>query len=300
MRLFRFPFISMGCPCEIQIEAGSERAANIAAAQALADITRLDEKYSHYRDDNWLARLCASAGGGKRIEIDEETANLLDFADTLHRQSAGRFDITAGALTKLWDLQRGRVPRSEEIDAARARIGWQRVEWTRPYLTLPIAGTRIDLGGVVKEYAADRAAEICRHAQIAHGVVDLGGDLALIGAHADGSAWLAGIKSPAHPQRVYASIELAHGGLATSGDYERAMIVDGKRYSHIVDPVSGYPVESFASVSVIADSCLVAGAASTLAMLLGTSEGAIYLQELGLPWLCIDQAGRASGTLKMA
>ena len=111
MRLFRFPFISMGCPCEIQIEAGSERAANIAAAQALADITRLDEKYSHYRDDNWLARLCASAGGGKRIEVDEETANLLDFADTLHRQSAGRFDITAGALTKLWDLQRGRVPR---------------------------------------------------------------------------------------------------------------------------------------------------------------------------------------------
>ena len=300
MRLFRFPFSSMGCPCEIQIEAGSERAANIAAAKAQADIARLDVKYSHYRDDNWLAHVCASAGSGKLIEVDEETANLLDFADTLHRQSAGRFDITAGALTKLWDLQSGRVPRSAEIDAARARVGWQRVEWTRPYLTLPIAGMRIDLGGVVKEYAADRAAEICRNAQIAHGVVDLGGDLALIGAHADGSAWLAGIKSPANPQKVYASIELARGGLATSGDYERAMIVDGKRYSHIVDPVSGYPVESFAGVSVIADSCLVAGAASTLAMLLGTSEGAIYLRKLGLPWLCIDQVGRASGTLKMA
>ncbi len=287
----------MGCPCEIQIETSAERAANSAAAKAQADIIRLDEKYSHYRDGNWLARLCASAGSGRRIEVDEETANLLDFADTLYRQSAGRFDITAGALTKLWDPQSNRVPMPGEIDAARARVGWHRVEWSRPHLSLPIAGMRIDLGGVVKEYAADHAAEICRHAGIEHGVVDLGGDLAVIGAHADGRAWLAGIKSPRAPQKVAASIELSGGGLATSGDYERAMIVDGKRYSHIVDPISGYPVESFASVSVIAASCLVAGAASTLAMLLGTDAGAGYLRELGLPYLCVDADGRASGML---
>jgi thiamine biosynthesis lipoprotein len=297
MRLFRFPFASMGCPCEIQIEADSARRANIAAARAQAEVARLDDKYSHYRSDNWLAGVCASAGSGQPVEVDEESANLLDFADTLYRQSAGRFDITAGALTKLWDLHSSRVPARSEIDSARERVGWQRVDWQRPRLRLPTAGMRIDLGGVVKEYAADRAAEICRHAQIAHGMVDLGGDLAVIGAHADGSAWLAGIKSPRNPQNVYASIELARGGLATSGDYERVMIVDGKRYSHIVDPTSGYPVEGFASVSVIADSCLVAGAASTLAMLFGKDEGAAYLRELGLRHLCIDAEGRASGSI---
>ncbi len=297
MQLFRFAFSSMGCPCEIQIEADSARVANAAAVDAQREVARLDDKYSHYREDNWLARACASAGSDDGIEVDEETANLLDFADALHRQSDRRFDITAGALTKLWDLQNGRVPTQDEIDAARSRVGWQRVEWQRPHLRLPISSIRIDLGGVVKEYAADRAAETCRAAGIAHGVVDLGGDLTVIGAHHDGRPWLAGIKAPRNPQNVYAEIELRHGGLATSGDYERAMIVDGKRYSHIVDPTSGWPVESFASVSVTADSCLVAGAASTLAMLLGPYKGAIYLRHLGLPYLCIDAEGHASGML---
>ena len=156
---------------------------------------------------------------------------------------------------------------------------------------------RLDLGGVVKEYAADRAARLCREAGIAHGVVDLGGDLAIVGAHADGSAWVAGIKTPSDTARPVARIELRAGGLATSGDYERSMVVDGRRYSHIVDPASGIPVESFASVSVVADSCLVAGAASTMGMLLGVDAGDEWLRGLGLPYLCVDAAGRTRGTL---
>ena len=299
MDLHRYAFPSMGCPCEIQIEADDEASARAAAAQAQAEVARLDEKYSHYRDDNWLARLCASAGSGRRIELDEESASLIDFAAALHAQSGGRFDISAGALTKLWDLQSGRVPAQAEIDATLARTGWHRVEWNRPYLTLPVAGMRIDFGGVVKEYAADRAAAICRLHGIAHGIVDLGGDLAVIGAHADGSSWLAGIKSPRSPENVHASIGLAHGGLATSGDYERVMIVDGRRYSHIVDARTGWPADSFASVSVVADSCLVAGAASTLAMLFGVERGAGYLGELGLPWLAIAADGSCAGSIEI-
>ena len=108
---------------------------------------------------------------------------------------------------------------------------------------------------------------------------------------------LAGIKAPRDTTRAIAQIELQRGGLATSGDYERVMIVDGRRYSHIVDPLTGYPVESFASVSVVADSCLVAGAASTLGMLLGLEAGYAWLRDLGLPFLCIDADGKASGTL---
>ena len=289
----------MGCPCEIQIEADDESAARVAAAKARAEVDRLDEKYSHYRSDNWLARLCADAADEHGVDVDEEAANLIDFATALHAQSDRRFDITAGALTKLWDLQSGRVPAQADIDDALSRVGWQHVTWQRPRLHFPVAGMRIDFGGVVKEYAADRAAEICRQNGIAHGVVDLGGDLAVIGAHADGSAWLAGIKTPRNPENVYASIELDRGGLATSGDYERVMIVDGKRYSHIVDARSGRPVESFASVSVVADSCLVAGAASTLAMLLGVEAGAAYLRELGLPHLTIDAEGRCGGNIEI-
>jgi len=294
--LHRFAFNAMGCPCALQVEADAVGAQRAAAA-VKAEVDRLDRKYSHYRDDSLVAMIGASADGGDSIVLDNESADLLDFSATLHAQSGGRFDITAGALTRLWDLQQQRVPDGAVLAEARARCGWQRAEWQRPRLRLGVAGMRLDLGGVVKEYAADRAARLCREIGVDHGVVDLGGDLAVVGAHADGSAWLAGIKAPRDPGNAIAQIELRSGGLATSGDYERVVIVDGRRYSHIIDPVSGYPVESFASISVLADSCLVAGAASTLGMLLGVDAGFQWLQGLGLPFLCIDADGQLSGTL---
>ena len=291
-----FRFNAMGCQCMLQLEAESSSAARAAAA-AQAEVDRLDRKYSHYRDDSLVAQIGAAADAGRGIDVDGETADLVDFAATLHAQSHGRFDITAGALTKLWDLHSARVPDAAALAEALVRTGWHRVEWRRPFLQLKQSGMRLDLGGVVKEYAADRAAQVCREAGVGHGVVDLGGDIAVVGAHRDGSPWLAGIKSPQDTSRAVATVELHRGGLATSGDYERVMIVDGRRYSHIVDPVSGYPVESFASVSVIADSCLIAGAASTLGMLLGTGAGEQWLRALGLPFLCVDADGKTRGTL---
>jgi thiamine biosynthesis lipoprotein len=296
-QVHRFGFSAMGCPCELQLEAGDAEIARAAAALAQAEVERLDRKYSHYRDDSLVAQIGASADAGTHIDVDDETADLLDFSTTLHAQSGGRFDITAGALTKLWDLQSSRVPSADEISSALAHCGWHRVVWQRPRLRLSVPGMRLDLGGVVKEYAADRAAQCCRDAGVTHGVIDLGGDLAVVGAHTDGTSWLAGIKAPRDSHHPIAKIELHHGGLATSGDYERSMIVDGRRYSHIIDPVSGYPVESFASVSVLAETCLVAGAASTLGMLLGPQAGFAWLQGLGLPFLCIAADGKISGTL---
>jgi thiamine biosynthesis lipoprotein len=285
----------MGCPCALHVEARDESVAQATQAAVLAECARLDHKYSHYRDDSLVARIAASAGGA--IEVDAETADLLDFAAALHAQSSGLFDITAGTLTRLWDAQNGRLPDKAEITIALAVTGWQRVRWQRPVLRLGVPGMRLDLGGIVKEYAADRCAKLCRDMGAVAGVVDLGGDLALIGPHRDGTAWIVGIKAPRAPGQAAARIELARGGLATSGDYERALIVDGRRYSHIVDPRSGEPVQSFASVSVVADSCLVAGAAATLAMLVGTNRGSSYLRELGLPHLTIDSDGRVGGDI---
>jgi FAD:protein FMN transferase len=297
LQVHHFRFSAMGCPCELRLEAGDQRAVKKAAAAARAEVERLDRKYSHYRNDSLVADIGASADAGVGIELDEETCDLLDFSTTLHQQSQGRFDISAGGLTRLWDAQMGIVPGPAQVQAMRERCGWQHVSWQRPHLRLGVAGMRLDLGGVVKEYAADRAAQTCREAGVGNGVVDLGGDLAVIGAHVDGQPWLAGIKTPSQTDQVFARIPLASGGLATSGDYERVTIVDGRRYSHIIDARSGYPVESFASVSVVAPTCLVAGAASTLGMLLGPQAGYTWLRELGLPFLCIDAHGAATGTL---
>jgi thiamine biosynthesis lipoprotein len=286
----------MGCPCAVHLEADDAARAERAYTAVRAELARLDAKYSHYRADSLLAQFAARAGD--ECEVDGETADLLDFSAELYRQSGGRFDVTAGALTRLWDGQDDRLPSPAEIARARATTGWERAHWCRPRLRLA-PGMRLDLGGVVKEYAADRAAQLCREAGIGAGVIDLGGDLALIGPHRDGSPWRVGIRAPRARDQAAAAIDLAQGALATSGDYERVRIVEGRRYSHIVDPTTGWPVAGFASVSVVADSCLVAGAAATLAMLLGVGEGKAYLEALGLPHLCIDDAGRVVGDIEL-
>lgn len=294
--MLRHAFVSMGCPCAIQIEAAAPEIARVAIDRAVAEVDRLDRKYSHYRDDSLLAHWCAGAGSAEVHSVDDESAHLLDVAALLHQQSGGLFDVTAAPLTRLWDGQRRALPDTAEVERARALVGWHRVHWRRPELRLTHAGMRLDFGGLVKEYAADRAARICREAGVVHGVVDLGGDLSLIGAHPDGSPWRVGIRHP-RAAGALASIELASGGLATSGDYERTLRVGGKHYAHIVDPRTGIPVDGYASVSVVADSCLVAGAAATLAMLLGVDAGRNYLHELGLAHLTVTVDGEVGGSM---
>ncbi len=291
----RFEFSTMGCPCALHVEACDKAIAQRAYAATQDEVDRLDRKYSHYRADSLLAGLQDKVD--EPIPVDDETANLLDFAAELNRQSDGLFDITAGKLTRLWDAQNHRVPAQKEIDSALRVTGWHRIEWQRPNFRVTTEGMHLDFGGLVKEYAADRCAQACRDAGVTAGVVDLGGDLALIGPHENGEPWVVGIKAPRAEGKASARIELPRGGLATSGDYERALIVGGKRYSHIVDPRSGYPIESFASVSVVAETCLVAGAAATLAMLLGVERGKSWLHELGLPHLCIETNGERSGDI---
>jgi thiamine biosynthesis lipoprotein len=153
----------------------------------------------------------------------------------------------------------------------------------------------IDFGGVVKEYAADRAATLCADAGLRHGLVDLGGDIKVIGPHADGSPWVVGIQHPRIADAVMATLDLSHGAIATSGDYERFVEVEGRRYSHILSPRTGMPVQGLAGVSVVAPECVVAGSAATIAMLM-EERGPAWLEEFGLPHVWMEPGLRVGGT----
>jgi len=247
-----------------------------------------------------LSALNRSAGDPAGVEVDEETANLLDYADTAFRHSGGLFDPTSGALRRVWNFRSGRLPSADEVRAVLACVGWQRVRWSRPRLVLPEPGTELDFGGFVKEYAVDRVTDLCRELGVRHGMVDLGGDLRALGPHPDGAPWRVGIRDPRAPERAIGTVPLADAALATSGDYERCMVVDGVRYTHILDPRSGWPVSGLASASVVAPQCLVAGTATTVALLSGERAGARFLDRLGLPNLRVDSRGRVSGSLASA
>lgn len=298
MRIFTSSFKAMGGPCELRLHAPDAASGDRHAAAAQAEILRLEQRYSRYREDSITTRINRAAGTGQSVELDEESAALLDYAHTAWEQSGGLFDITSGVLRRVWDFKARRVPSPHEIARVLPLIGWDKVRWRRPHLLLPLAGMELDFGGYVKEYAADRAAEAARAAGAQHGFVELAGDIAVIGPHPDGAPWQVGIRHPRAPEQAMASIPLRHGAIASSGDYERYFEHDGRRYCHILNPKTGWPVEGLASVSVVAEQCLIAGTASTVAMLKGPIEGPAWLETLGLRHLCMDTRGRLGGTLE--
>jgi thiamine biosynthesis lipoprotein len=274
---FRYRFSAMASTHELDFRATTRARAERAAQAAIADVLRIEAKYSRYRDDSVTSSINRAAGR-EAVAIDGETASLLHYAERCHALSAGRFDLTSGVLRRAWDFKRRppRVPSDDEVASARALIGWSRVEWSDTHIRLPVAGMELDFGGIGKEYAADRAAAICREHGIAHALVNLGGDVRAIGVHPDGAPWRVGIRHPRRADATIGTIELDDAALATSGDYERYIEVDGRRYCHLLDPRTGWPVSHWQSVSVVAPLAILAGSYATIAMLLG-HEGEAFL-----------------------
>ena len=285
----------MSSACEIRLDgrAGDGEPALAAAAQrAIIEVRRIEAKYTRYRDDSIVSRINAAAGGRAAIEVDAETAALLDFAAQLHASSDGLFDITSGVLRRAWDFRAGRVPEAAALAELLPLIGWSQVEWQGQRIRLPRAGMEIDFGGFGKEYAADRAMAVLAASGQEHGFVNLGGDIRVLGPRADGSAWRFGNQHPRRSDATIASVDMRDGALASSGDYERFFELDGRRYCHILDPRSGWPVTSWASISVTAPACAAAGALSTIAMLKGP-QALEFLATQGATSLAIDTSMRS-------
>ena len=286
LRLYRTTFIAMGCPCETAVYAKSVDAAQPGFAIVEREVLRLDRKYSHYRPDSLLSHLTVHAARPGGCAVDPETAAILDYANHQYLASNGLFDITARSLTRLWDRARS-LPGKGAIKSALKRTGWDKAKWGGERLELP-PGFELDLGGIVKEYAADRAALLLRRAGYIHGFVDLGGDFHVIGPHPNGTPWEIGIRNPLDRDKAAAVVDVYAGGLASSGDYERFSEIDGTRYSHFINPQTGWALRADpkrSAVSVVAPSCLLGGSVATLAMLLRGKLGKQLLIESGFKWL---------------
>ena len=298
MELYTFEFKAMGSPCELRLYSNEKVFAQEVADTAIAEVIRLEKKYSRYRNDSVTSEINNSAGKKNGIEVDAETALLLNYAQVGYEQSDGLFDISSGILRKAWDFRSQQLPSQKDINALLPLIGWDKLSWQDPQLCLPVKGMELDFGGYVKEYAADVAANVCRNENIQGGLVNLGGDICIIGPHPSGDAWKVGIRHPRNPSVPMSFVLLEKGGLASSGDYERFMTINGVRYAHILNPKTGWPVNSLASTSVYAEQCVVAGTSSTIAMLKGELAGIAWLEELGLPYISMNQQQKIFGTLK--
>jgi thiamine biosynthesis lipoprotein len=262
----------MASPCEVHV-AGADRAtAERILALAAGEAARIEGKFSRYRRGNVIDAI--NTAEGRTVTVDEETARLLDYAAQLFELSDGKFDVTSGVLRRVWRFDGSdRVPSRKTVAALLPIVGWDKVQWQAPHLTLA-PGMEVDLGGIGKEYAVDRAGALVRSLST-HCLLNFGGDLLALGPQAGGEPWRVGIESVRDSATAARHIDLAIGALATSGDARRYLLKDGRRYGHILDPTTGWPVvDAPRSITVAADTCTQAGMLATLALLQGRAAEA--------------------------
>ena len=276
-------FTAMASPCEVLLPSMGDRAALAIGGEAAREAWRVEKKYSRYRDDSvtaWIHR-----NRGTLLELDAETASLVDFARQCFELSGGLFDITSGVLRRAWSFDGSdRIPDPASVERLLPSVGFDKLRWEPPRLMLP-PGMELDFGGIGKEYAVDRAFELLAARAGIPFLVNFGGDLRANRPPPHGP-WQVGIERPDTERDAIMLLDLEHGALATSGDSRRYLMKDGIRYGHILDPRTGWPVPgSPRSVTVAASSCTEAGLLATIAMLQGGRARA-FLDEQGVrSWL---------------
>jgi thiamine biosynthesis lipoprotein len=269
----------------LRLESDDPGVAEAASSAVEDEARRIERKFSRYRSDSIVGRI--NDANGKRIEVDAETADLFDFAAECFRLSGGLFDITSGVLRRIWKFDGSdNVPSDDQITELMPLIGWNKVKWHRPLISL-LPGMEIDLGGLAKEYAVDRALAAVRAVTPEPALVNFGGDLCVSGRRKRTARWKVAIESVEQSGTVAGVLELAEGAIATSGDMRRFLLKDGVRYGHILNPRTGRPVrDTPRSVTVAAGTCVEAGMIATMAVLHGKGAEA-FLKGEGMRAWCI-------------
>lgn len=276
---YKGSFSAMASPCDVLMEVDDKALAEDILTAVAAEAWRIEDRFSRYKKDNIVYHI--NHAQGEAVALDEETARLLDFADTLFELSEGLFDITSGVLRRVWTFDGSdRVPSENAIQSVLNDIGWRRVQRNDDSIRLP-EGMEIDLGGIGKEYAVDRCVQIAKEKTDESVLVNFGGDLAVSHERRDDRYWAVG-RLITGSDEAFGIFQLYRGAIATSGDAHRYLLKDGVRYSHILNPKTGHSViDAPHTVSVAAPTCVQAGMLSTLAMLQGAqAEAFLKLQEV--------------------
>jgi len=295
-------FRLMGGGAEVKfVDCRGRALADELAREVEGEARRIEAKFSRYRERSAVSRISAQAGHAF-VAVDEETRELVQAALDLARLTGGRFDPTVGVLRRVWDFREGRVPSDEELQALLPLVDARAVQVGPEGIRLAQAGMELDLGGVGKEYAVDRVADLLREAGVSSALVNFAGDVRTVGRRGDGRPWSIGVQDPRAPGRCAFSIRArGRAGIATSGDYERCFERDGIRYHHLLDATTGRPARGLTSATVIAPSASAAGRLATAAFLLGREAGLALLE--GLPSVegaLITEAGQVLATAGMA
>lgn len=270
-------------------------------AAVKAACLRYEQLFNRFDEDSGLSRI--NRAGGKAVDVDPELAGLIQTALAYCEATDGLFDITMGTVSRLWDLKHQVIPDDKAVQDALAHVGWRHVHVQDARVWLDDPETTLDLGGIAKGYIADRVLDILKNHGVEHAIVNLGGNVVVLGGRPDGTPWRVGLRSPVSSngglqEQAFAAVSMTDGSAVTSGTYERGFVRDGVRYHHILDPRTGHPSTSdLISATVLSKASIDGDGFSTALVIMGTQAALSFAAEHpDIELVLIDTSGNIVGT----
>lgn len=285
---YRQTQILLGTVIDIQIRNKDEKLAEEVIKKAFAEIKRIDDLFTTYNEDGPVWEINNAADS--IISVDDEIYRLLVLCDSITKISAGRFDVSLDNLIKVWGFYSNnpQLPAKTQIDSALLVSGWKYIKLAGDNKIFKQKKVGLNFGAIAKGYAVDKAIDVFIDAGIKEALVNAGGEIKAIG-----NDWVVGVQHPRKPNAIIKKIKLNEMSVATSGDYENYFEIDGVRYHHILDPMTGYPARGIQSVTVLNGDNAFADGLATAVFVMGKEKGLELIEKLrDTEAMIIDEQGK--------
>ncbi len=286
----------MGCQFDFTVVADNDTKANEYIDIAINEIIRIENLISEWIPATQVSKINQNAGK-QPVKVDRELLELTERAMLFSKISNGAFDISFASIDKIWkfDGSMTQVPDAEAIKKSVEKIGYENIIIDKENSTvfLKIPGMKIGFGSIGKGYAADKAKDLLQSKGAIAGIINASGDMAVWGKQTDGKDWTVGIINPLNKNKIFATFPISKGAVVTSGTYEKSITLNGKKYSHIIDPRTGYPAMGIISVTVFAKSAELANGLSTSIVVMGKEAGLDLINQLpDVSCVIVDDKGQ--------
>lgn len=273
----------MGCDFKITVVAVSETESNTYIAIAVAEITRIENLISSW-DKNSQTTLINNNAGIIPVKVDSELIELIERSIAISKLTDGAFDISFASMDRIWKFDGSvtKMPSEEIINASVEKVGYENIIVDKQNSTVFLnkEGIKIGFGGIGKGYAADKAKELLISRGVSAGIINASGDLTTWGKQANGKPWRVGVKNPLNKDKIFSWFPIENKAVVTSGNYEKYIMINDKRYSHIINPKTGFPSQGIMSVSVFAPKAELADALATSIFVMGANEGLYFVNQI--------------------
>ncbi len=288
----------MGSRFDITVVANDSTQANKYIDTAVAEISRIEKLISSWNENSQTSEINRNAGI-KPVKVDAELFNLIERAISISKLTDGAFDISYASMDKIWkfDGSMTTMPSEKEITASVEKVGYQNIvlDKNKSTIYLKLKGMKIGFGAIGKGYAADKAKILLMSKGVTSGIINASGDMNTWGKQTNGEDWKVAITNPMDKNKVFALLPITNGSVVTSGNYEKYVNFNGKRYTHIIDPRTGYPSTGIISVTVFAPKAELADALATSVFVMGKEAGLDRINQLPkIECIIIDDNGNIS------